>query len=544
MMFEFPALLVLVPILAGLGGGLAMLARRRRVRLARHWSVKLAKLARDNGRWSPAALALVGALAGIAIAGPRGGRIEIASETRALSLIMSIDISRSMLAEDVVPSRLGRAVKEARRLIQDLEGDRLGLTVFAGRSYILAPLTVDGSAIVLHLDALDPDIASQGGTSLPAALRQGAQLLGAAPSVSDRVLVVFSDGETHDSLSEALAAAREIRELGVRLILVGEREAAPSRIPIRDSRGTLLEYKRDDEGNLVETARRDDVLRALAEASGGTVVPADVPDQAGAIRDLVGAFKRMPTSETRTADLRPLAWIPLLAAMLLLLGQTASRRSASLITLVGLLLTPGVSAGQRPSPGVRAMADGRPERAATAFLEEAKEGSAVDTAFYNAGTAALVAGRLEPARAALTQAGNSVDPALRYRALYNAGVAAIQQAQLDSAGRDSLLDIAAASLKQALLLQPASQRAKWNLELTMRDRNPPPSGGGGGGGTPPPQGGGQSEQAPNPPPPESGSLTEAQAEQILNSVEREERETRAQQLRRLRGGGIPGRKDW
>jgi len=544
MMFEFPALLVLVPILAGVGGGLAMLARRRRVRLARHWSVQLAKVARDNGRWSPAALALVGAMAGIAIAGPRGGRIEIASETRALSLIMSIDISRSMLAEDVVPSRLGRAVKEARRLIHDLEGDRLGLTVFAGRSYILAPLTVDGSAIVLHLDALDPDIASQGGTSLPSALRQGAQLLGAAPSVSDRVLVVFTDGETHDSLSEAVAAAREIRDLGVRLILVGEGEAAPSRIPIRDSRGTLLEYKRDDEGNLVETARRDDVLQALAEAAGGTMVPADVPDQAGAIRDLVGAFKRMPTSETRTADLRPLAWIPLLAAMLLLLAQTAARRSASLIALAGLLLAPGVMAAQRPSPGARAMADGRPERAATEFLEEAKEGSAVDTAFYNAGTAALVAGRLEPARAALTQAGNSVDPALRYRALYNAGVAAIQQAQHDSAGRDSLLEIAAESLKQALLLQPASQRARWNLELTIRDRNPPPSGGGGGGGTPPPQGGGQSEQEPNTPPPESGSLTEAQAEQILNSVEREERETRAQQLRRLRGGGIRGRKDW
>ncbi len=543
MMFEFPALLFLVPVLAGLGGGVAFLARRRRVRLARLWSAKLAKEARDNGRWSPGLLAVVGALAGVAIAGPRGGRVEIASETRALSLIMTIDISRSMLAEDVAPSRLGRAVQGARRLIHDLEGDRLGLTVFAGRSYILAPLTVDGSAIVLHLDALDPDIASQGGTSLPAALRQGAQLLGAAPSVSDRVLVVFTDGETHDSLSDAVAAAREIRDLGVRLILVGEGEATPSRIPIRDSRGTLLEYKRDEDGNVVETRRRDGVLQALAEASGGTLVPADVPDQAGAIRDLVSAFKRMPTSETRTADLRPLGWIPLLAAMLVLLAQTAARKSASLIAVAGIALAPGTGAAQRPSPGVQAMADGRPERAAAAFLEEARHGEAVDTAFYNAGTAALAAGRMEPARAALAQAGNSVDPWLRYRALYNAGVAALLEAQQDSTRRDSMLDAAAEYLKQALMLQPSSQRAKWNLELTIRDRNPP-EGGGGGGGTPPPQGGGQPDQQSAPPPPESGSLTEAQAEQILNSVEREERATRAEQLRRLRGGGVRGRKDW
>ena len=71
-----------------------------------------------------------------------------------------------MLAEDVAPSRLQRAGREARRLIQDLEGDRLGLIAFAGRSYILAPLTVDGGAVRMYLDALDPDLASEGGTNL------------------------------------------------------------------------------------------------------------------------------------------------------------------------------------------------------------------------------------------------------------------------------------------------------------------------------------------------------------------------------------------
>ena len=79
--------------------------------------------------------------------------------------MFAVDISRSMLAEDVQPNRLQRAIRESRRLIQDLEGDRLGLIAFAGRSYILSPLTVDGGAIRMYLDALDPDLASEGGTT-------------------------------------------------------------------------------------------------------------------------------------------------------------------------------------------------------------------------------------------------------------------------------------------------------------------------------------------------------------------------------------------
>ena len=99
-------------------------------------------------------------------------------------------------------------MREARRLIQDLEGDRLGLIAFAGRSYILAPLTVDGSAIRMYLDALDPDLASEGGTDLSSVLAQGGQLLGATTDPADRVLVVFTDGEAHDTLPGVVRAGR------------------------------------------------------------------------------------------------------------------------------------------------------------------------------------------------------------------------------------------------------------------------------------------------------------------------------------------------
>jgi Ca-activated chloride channel family protein len=459
-------------------------------------------------------------------------------------MVLAVDISRSMLAEDAAPSRLQRAGREARRLIQDLEGDRLGLIAFAGRSYILSPLTVDGGAIRMYLDAMDPDLASEGGTSLSAVLAQGTELLAAATDAADRVLVVFTDGEAHDTLPETIAQAEALKEAGVHLIVVAEGRALPTRIPIRDSAGTLLEYKQDEEGNVVRTQRRDDILRAVVDAAEGTLVPNELADQAGAVRDLVAALKRSPTSETRTADLVPRAWIPVLGAALLLLGYTLVRPGPALVGLAGVLLLSGRAEAQRPTAGTQAMAAGDPARAAAEFLKEAGSGSARDTAFYNAGTAALQARRFDVARGALEEAAKSLDPDLRYRALYNLGLLGLLAAEADSTKRQEILGQAADRLREALRLQPSSARAKWNLELAERRQPPPPPSGGGGGPKPPSGGGGQPSPEPSRPQPPSQGLSQSQAEQILNSMERRERQTRAEQQRRLRGGSAGGVKDW
>jgi Ca-activated chloride channel family protein len=539
MSFDFPLLLFVAPLL-GLAVGLgAWLGRGRRILLAGRWSPELGRAARARGGWAPIVLGAVAVLATIALAGPRYGRSEITTESRALSLVLAMDISRSMLAEDVAPSRLARATREARRLIQDLEGDRLGLIAFAGRSYILAPLTVDGSAIRMYLDALDPDLASEGGSDLSSVLAQGGQLLGATNDPADRVLVVFTDGEAHDTLPEIVRQAEALKEAGVRLLMVSEGHPGPARIPVRDSAGTLVEYKKDDSGRVILTERRDDILRAVVDAAEGTLVPSDLPDQAGAVRDLVAAMKRSPSSETRTADLVPRSWIPALVAALMLLGYTLARPGPALVGLAGLLLAGGQLHAQRPAVGARSLAAGDPARAAAEFLEEARGATARDTAFYNAGTAALDAGRLDVARGALAEASKSLDPALRYRALYNLGLAGLVAARADSTHRDELLDDAADRLRQALMLQPSSERAKWNLELT--DRRPPPPQSGGGG-TPPPSGAPPKPQPSEPPP--SPGLSTSQAEQILNSMERRERQTREEQQRRLRNASSAGVKDW
>jgi Ca-activated chloride channel homolog len=540
--FDAPLLLFLAPAVALAIGFGAWLARGRRIRLARRWSPVLARTARARGGWAPFLLGLVALLAVVGLAGPRMGRTQVTTETRALSLVFAVDISRSMLAEDVAPSRLQRSVREARRLIEDLGGDRLGLIAFAGQSYILAPLTVDGGAIRMYLDALDPDLASAGGSNLRSVLAQGTELLGATAEAADRVLVLFTDGEAHDTLTEIVSEAEALKDAGVRLVVVAQGKPEPTRIPIRDSAGTITEYKRDAEGTVVLTERRDDIIRALVDAAEGTLVPSDVPDQAGAVRDLVAAMERSPTSETRTADLVPRAWVPAVVAALLLALYTIARPGPALVGLAGLVLA-GSAAAQRPAKGERALAAGNPAAAAAAFLEEAGGGTGRDTAFYNAGTAALEAGRLDVARGALAEAAKSLDPALRYRALYNLGVAGLLAARADTTRQEEFLEDAVDRLRQALLLQPSSERAKWNLELADRRRPPPPSGGGGGGGSPPPSGGGQQEQQ-RPGEAPRQSLSQSQAEQILNSMERRERETRSEQQRRLQattGGGV---KDW
>jgi Ca-activated chloride channel homolog len=549
--FDAPVVIVLSPVVAGAVWAAAAWARRARVRRAAAWSESTARIARAAGRLGAPALGLAAGLAAVALSGPRWGEERIVTETRGLNLVIAIDISRSMLAEDAKPSRLGRALREARRLVQDLDGDRLGLSAFAGTSYILSPLSVDGSALTLYLDALDPDVASEGGTSLGPALAQGIDLLHASPEIADRVLVVFTDGEAHDSLEQSLQEARRLAGLGIHLILVAEGGREPTKIPVRDDRGTLVSWQQDGSGNPILTTRREDVLGAIADAAQGTIVAAELPDQAGAVRDLVASYKRATATESRTQRGRPRAWIPLLLAALVLGAQTFTRRTAALIGLLFCVAAPSALHAQRPrSNAEKAWDKGDVRAAATAYLAELKAHEEDDTAWYNTGTAALAAGDPALARSTLARASASLEPELRFRALYNLGLLSLLEARVDTTNRETHLADAERAYREALLLQPHDTNAKWNLELVNRLRRgsggqpnkpnppPPPSPGGGGGG------GGQQQQQPPPPPAGASGMSESQADQVLRSIGQEELRTRRDRTGRTRRATPAGVKDW
>jgi len=560
MTFDAPIVVALSPLVAVAVWFAAAWARRARIRRAAAWSDQTARIARSAGRLGSGTLGLAAGLAAVALAGPRWGEEKIVTDTRGLNLVIAVDISRSMLAEDASGSRLARALREARRLVQDLDGDRLGLVAFAGTSYILSPLSVDGPALTLYLDALDPEVASEGGTALAPALTQGADLLRASPEIADRVLVVFTDGEGHDSLASAAREARRLGELGIHLILVAEGGRDPARIPVRDERGTLVAWQRDVDGNVIETAREDAVLGAIADAAQGTLVAAELPDQAGAVRDLVASYKRATATESRTQRGRPRAWIPLVLALVVLGAQTATRRTAA---LVALLLFAGVRADAQQAPGSpppparprsaaeKAWDEGNVGQAALAYLAELAVRQDDDTAWYNAGTAALAAGDADAARASLARAAASLDPDVRFRALYNLGLLGLGRARADTANREAHLADAERAYREALLLKPRHLPAKWNLELVTRMQrssssrpNPKPSPTPSGGGAPPDQTRGSGGATPPPPPSTGGGLSEAQADQVLRSIGQEELRTRRDRTGRNRRAVAAGIKDW
>ncbi len=537
MSVDSPILLALAPVLALLILGLAGRVRRARLHATALWAPPgMAPALHRAGPWL---LGVTGLLGVIGAAGPRWGRSAAEFEGRSLNLAIGLDISRSMLAEDVAPNRLTRAVREARRLVQDARGDRIALLAFAGRSYILTPLTLDDGAVSLQLDALDPEVASEGGTNLASVLTQGRDLLTAAAEGGSRVLVIFTDAETHDSVRAAIAAAASLRSAGITLVMVGAGDTIPARIPLRDDRGALLGYKTDAEGRVVRTARHDEVLRSVTDAAGGILVPAEAADQGGAVRRVLAGLERTAARERRREDLTPRGWLFALAAVLLLSTQ-ALRRSGPALAGLALFVMGAVRAeAQRPSPGDRLLRRGDTAAAAVAFAAEAPRRAGSDSALFNAGTAALVRTQYPAAKQWLTEASRSLDPGLRYRALYNLGLVALLESRTDTSKRAELEDQAAQRFREALLLAPGSLEAKWNLEL-VQQRTPPPSGGGGAAPpTTPPK-----RAPPTPNPTGNGALSQAEAEQILNSVERTERDVRADQVRRRRLAQSAAGKDW
>jgi Ca-activated chloride channel family protein len=194
----------LLPLVIVLPVAFALLLRRARAsrerRLLRFGALDVVRRlipdsALAGSAWRAIRLGLAAALAGLAVAGPRWGHERTTVRSSGVDLVLAVDASLSMMATDEKPNRLERVKQEIRRLRAISPGDRVGLLAFAGRSYVLTPITVDGGALDLFLDNLDPSVVGQAGTSLASTITQGTSLLALTKSGADRALVIMSDGE-------------------------------------------------------------------------------------------------------------------------------------------------------------------------------------------------------------------------------------------------------------------------------------------------------------------------------------------------------------
>ncbi len=225
----------------------------------------IAAVSARRRRWKAAAVVGGVLFLAIALAGPRYGT-EVREVTReGVDMVIALDVSASMLAEDVAPNRLTRAKNEIKKLLDELRGDRVGLVIFAGDAFIQCPLTSDYSALRLFLDVAGPEMIPTPGTDFNAALRIAMDAFetqsGRADESPTRALLFVSDGENHvDDIDDmAQTAGRE----GISMFAAGVGETEGSPIPeYRD--GQRIGYKRDSQGSIVQTRLEEAALQRIA----------------------------------------------------------------------------------------------------------------------------------------------------------------------------------------------------------------------------------------------------------------------------------------
>ncbi|HEX2202523.1 MAG TPA: vWA domain-containing protein, partial [Longimicrobium sp.] len=187
-------------------------------------------------------------------------------------VILVVDASNSMLVEDVAPNRLEIEREAVRALLGSLRGARVGLVVFAGQGYVVSPLTSDFGALELYVDALGPDVITQGGSSLSDAVRQGLTLLlGGGREDAGGSLVVITDGDALEERDEVLRAAVQARRAGVPVHALGIGAPQGGRVPDVDfASGRRLGWKTEPDGTPAVSRLGEPLLRDLANRTGGT----------------------------------------------------------------------------------------------------------------------------------------------------------------------------------------------------------------------------------------------------------------------------------
>jgi Ca-activated chloride channel homolog len=563
--------------------------RRRRIAIIFGEDRMLARLGGGDLRQFPAARFLLivpaGAALAFAAAGPRWGVRTAEGHALALNVVLATDISRSMLAEDIEPNRLERSRLFARRLLRELRGDRFGLVVFAGRAYVLSPLTVDHSAIELYIDALDPSMVSQGGSSLASALTQATDLVrGSDIGAGDRAVVLLSDGEALEERDAVLAAADRASRARVRVITVGIGTPSGATIPDVDpASGKVVGVKHDETGEVVISRLDDDLLGSVASRTNGTHVRID--DAAGLAR-VIAELRNMQRSQgddMQRVEARERFWIFAMIGLLLLVldallhggrrararptvvSSASARYARAAVLAVIVFGATGFGIGDFER-GNRLYRAGKYEEAVAAYEKVLASGKVTPQLHYNLATALLALGRYTDAEPHFDAALQGIDPELRQRTFYNLGNRFLRDAreQSDLQRQGELLEGAVEAYKRALRLTPDDLDAKWNLELALRDKeenekkqqdSPQQQQSGGGGQQQQQQqsqgGGGGSSQSRS----QQGEgedagasreqrpMSQEQADRILSAVEQDERELTREKLHRGQRR-TPVMRDW
>jgi Ca-activated chloride channel homolog len=208
----------------------------------------------------------------IGIANPQIGSKMEEVKREGVDLMIAIDLSNSMLAEDLQPNRLMRAKQSISKLIDRLDGDRIGLIVFAGDAFVQLPITTDYSAAKLFLSTINTSIVPTQGTAIGKAIGLSIKSFDLKNDQS-KAIIVITDGENHED--DAIKKAEEAEELGIFVHTIGMGSAEGGPIPIKNRYGSVTSYQKDKEGNTIITVLNEEMLKQIAQAGGGSYIRAN-----------------------------------------------------------------------------------------------------------------------------------------------------------------------------------------------------------------------------------------------------------------------------
>ena len=204
----------------------------------------------------------------VAAARPQFGQSETTQKREGIEAIVALDISNSMLAEDVAPNRLDRAKQMLSKLMDNMVDDKVGLVVFAGDAFVQLPITCDYVSAKMFLNSIKPELIKTQGTAIGQALSTSIRCFGEQSDAS-RAIILITDGENHED--DAVAVAKRAKEAGIQVLVVGIGKPEGSPIPMPGSH----DFRRDREGNVVVSRLNEEMCREIAQAGGGIYVRCD-----------------------------------------------------------------------------------------------------------------------------------------------------------------------------------------------------------------------------------------------------------------------------
>lgn len=459
------------------------LDRRGRRAVDRFLSVTMqARLSRNlpaRRRWSSIVLlGLAGMALAVAAMRPQWGLTYVQTPRVGAQIMVCLDVSNSMLAEDTAPNRLERAKAELSDLLGYLDGDQVGLIAFAGRATVLCPLTPDFGFFKLILDGAGPTSVGRGGTRLEEPIRKATAGFRTETDVSRAILLV-TDGEDHDSFP--LEAAKDAAERGIKIITIGFGDEAGSEIQITEPQTGVRSVLQDSSGQPVVTRLDGETLRQIAQLTAGAYVPAGT----GAL-DLKSIYDVhiQPLTRGRLDDRghairhEGFQWA-VLAGLLLLVGSVVAASGSSAARAPSAMPAPS-SARSGVSLAVTVwlacatiLSLLGPGASRPASAQEPSEQPVDPRAAYNAALACLDSDPEQAEQLFTTARRESrADGETRFRSTYNLGWVEVKRADqlLVDKPADALqhLQQAANWFRDAIRLRPESTAARQNLELVLR----------------------------------------------------------------------------